>query len=91
MSLLNQDTAKELVVISRDEWQRRYAARIMECAGWPERAAIEAARVGAEEHERYERQAGNAVSWIGGPVGRLETPEEQADEEMSNWEDDGEG
>lgn len=75
--------------ISRDEWMRRYAARIMEVAGWNEHAAIDAGRVGAEEHERNERAAGNAVAWLGGPVGKFDTPEEQADEEMSNWEDDG--
>lgn len=79
----------ELGVIPREEWERRYAARIMERAGWPEHAAIEAGRVGAEEFERNEREAGNAVVWRGAPVGRFETPEEQADEEMSYWEDDG--
>ena len=78
-----------LSVIPRDEWQRRYAARIMERADWPEHAAIEAARVGAEEHERNERAAGNAVAWLGGPSGTFDTPEEQADEEMSCWDDDG--
>jgi hypothetical protein len=80
----------ELDVIPREEWQRRYAARIMERAGWPEHAAIEAARVGAEEYERNERAAGNAVTWLGGPSGTFATPEEQADEEMSYWADDGE-
>ena len=79
------------LVIPREEWERRYAARIMERSGWPEHAAIEAGRVGAEEYERNERKAGNAVVWLGAPVGRLETPEEQADEEMSYWEDDGDG
>lgn len=80
-----------LGVIPRQEWERRYAARIMERAGWPEHAAIEAARVGAEEHERNERAAWNAVVWLGGPSGTFDTPEEQADEEMSCWGDDGEG
>ena len=55
----------ELGVIPREEWERRYAARIMERAGWPEHAAIEAGRVGAEEFERNEREAGNAVVWRG--------------------------
>lgn len=80
-----------LGAIPRGEWERRYAARIMERADWPEHAAIEAARVGAEEHERNERAAGNAVAWLGSPSGTLDTPEEQADEEMSCWDDDGEG
>ena len=81
-----------LGVISREEWQRRYAARIMERAGWPEHAAIEAGRVGAEEYERSERAAGNAVVWLGVSAGGpWDTPEDLADEEMSYWEDDGEG
>lgn len=77
--------------ITREEWQRRYAARIMEKAGWPEHAAIEAGKVGAEEYERNERAAGNAVTWHGADTGMLDSPEECADEEMSYWEDDGEG
>lgn len=80
-----------LGVISREEWVRRYAARVRQRAGWTPEESAECARVGAEEYERNERAAGNAVAWIGGPVGRLETPEEQADEEMSYWTDDGEG
>lgn len=81
----------ELGVIPREEWQRRYAARIMERAGWPEHAAIEASRVGAEEYERNERAAGNAVVWLGVSAGGpWDTPEDCADEEMSYWEDDGE-
>lgn len=79
----------ELVVISREEWERRYADRMHAVSGCGPEFAKEAARVGAEEHERNERAAGNAVAWCGAPVGRLETPEEQADEEMSYWEDDG--
>lgn len=76
------------IIIGRAEWERRYAARIMERADWPEHAAIEAARVGAEEYERGEREYGNIVLWIGGPIGGLDTPEENADEEMSYWDND---
>lgn len=79
------------IIIGRAEWERRYAARIMERADWPEHAAIEAGRVGAEEYERNEREAGNVVLWIGGPMGMSDTPEQQADEEMSCWDDDGDG
>lgn len=75
-------------IIGRAEWERRYAARIMERADWPECAAIEAGRVGAEEYERNERAAGNVVLWIGGPGGLFDTPEEIADDEMSCWTDD---
>jgi hypothetical protein len=86
------DSSAVLGVIPREEWQRRYAARIMERAGWPEHAAIEAARVGAEEYERNERAAGNAVVWLGVSAGGpWDTPEDLADEEMSYWDDDGEG
>ena len=81
----------ELGVIPREEWQRRYAARIMKRAGWPEHAAIDAAKVGAEWYEEQERSCGNAVVWRGGPSGADNSPEDQADEEMSYWTDDGEG
>jgi hypothetical protein len=69
--------------LTRDEWTHRYAARVMERAGWVEYQAIYAARTGAEVFEQDERAAGNAVTW--------EDPEGMADEEMSNWTDDGEG
>jgi len=83
-------SSNQLGVISQEEWTRRYAARIMEQADWPEHAAMNAARVGAEEYERSERAAGNAVEWWGGPGGMIDTPEDCADEEMSYWTDDGE-
>jgi ribose 1,5-bisphosphokinase PhnN len=70
--------------ITRDEWKRRYAARIMERADWPEMAAIDASEVAAQEFERMERAAGNAIDW------NAECPEWAADEEMSYWENDGE-
>ena len=53
-----------LGVIARAEWQRRYAARIMERASWPEHAAIFAAEAGAEAYEEQERGCGNAVVWL---------------------------
>lgn len=83
-------SSTELGVISREEWVRRYAARIMEKAAWAEDAATMAAEAGAEEYERDERAAGDAVVWWGGPNGAHNTPEDQADEEMSYWTDDGE-
>lgn len=79
----------ECGVITREEWERRYAARIMERAGWPEHAAIDAGRVGAEEYERGEREAGNVVVWSGIATGFFSSPEECADEEMTYWDDDG--
>jgi len=83
-------SSPELGVISREEWTRRYAVRILEQADWPEHAAMNAARVGAEEYERTERAHGNAVVWHGSATGKWDSPEECADEEMSYWEDDGE-
>ena len=84
-------SSEGLGVIPREEWERRYAARIMERAGWPEHAAIAASKAGSEAYEEKERGCGNAVVWWGGPSGADNTPEDQADEEMSYWTDDGEG
>ena len=71
--------------MDKEEWKRRYAARIMEKAGWPERAAIAAAQAGADwyeecEHQECERNGGTEFSW--------KSPELEADEEMSSWTDD---
>ena len=62
----NVGSMEGLGVIERAEWQRRYAARIMERAGWDECPAIAAAEAGAEAHEESERGCGNAVVWCGG-------------------------
>jgi len=81
----------QLGAISRAEWERRYAARIRQRAGWTEEEAAEAARVGADEYERNERAAHNVVTWQDKTVAGANSPEDEADEEMSYWEDDGEG
>jgi len=78
-----------LGAITREEWVRRYAQRVRERAG-PD-GADEAAAIGADEYERNEHAAGNAVVWWGGPSGENNTPEDEADEELSYWTDDGEG
>lgn len=78
----------EFEEISREEWEKRYAKRIIDEAGWDQESADEAAKVGAQCYEQNERAAGNKVIWIGWPRGTLCTPEEQADEEMSYWEND---
>lgn len=78
------------VLITREQWEKRYSKRIMDCAGWDQESADQAASAGAEQHSMNERAAGNSVAWYGGPRGLSLTPEEQADEEMSYWEDDGE-
>lgn len=70
--------------LTREEWKRRYAARIMERACWDEVSAIQASEIAALEFERNERAAGNAIDW------NAENPERVADEEMSYWENDGE-
>ncbi len=64
--------------MNRNEWTARYAARVVNRAGWTHEEAQEAARVGAEVYEN--NAAGNALAW--------EDPEAEADEEMSYWTDD---
>jgi len=80
-----------LGVIPRATWEERYAAQVRKRAGWTPAEADECARVGAIAYEESERAAGNAVVWWGGPSGANNTPEDEADEEMSYWTDDGEG
>lgn len=58
--------------LSRDEWRRRYAARIAAVAGWDQASADAAAEALPDEY-----------------MGDYASPEEAADDEMSNWEDDG--
>ena len=58
--------------LSRDEWSRRYAARIAAVAGWDQASADAAAEAVPDEY-----------------MGDYASPEEAADDEMSNWEDDG--
>lgn len=66
--------------LSREEWIERYAARLVERSGVAEDFALDAAKIGAEYYASSERAAGNALSW--------DCPEDEADEEMSNWTDD---
>lgn len=68
----------------REEWIRRYAARVRQQAGWSLPEAEEAARVGAEVYAASERAAGNAVVWC---LGLTLGPEHYADDEMSYWEE----
>lgn len=77
--------------ISRAEWERRYAARVRQRAGWTEEEAAEAARDGADEYERNERAAGNVLTWQDKTGAGANSPEDEADEEMSYWSNDGEG
>ena len=66
--------------MTQDEWMQRYAAQIRKRAGWTAEESTEAARVGAEVYAANERAAGNALTW--------ESPEAEADEEMSYWSND---
>jgi len=75
--------------ITRDDWKRRYAARIMDRAKWDECSAVAASEAGASAYEESERAAGNTVIWWGVAPGSDLTPEDAADEEMSYWTDDG--
>ena len=67
--------------LTREEWIRRYAARVMEAASWDERPAMMAAQAAAESEERDASEEGRAVEW--------KDPEDAADSEMSYWTDDG--
>lgn len=60
----------------RAEWERRYAARLMEAGGMPEIAAIQCAKEAAEQNLEF-----NGDEWL--------DPEDDADVEMSYWEHDG--
>lgn len=68
--------------LTREAWIRRFADRIKEVAKWDEEGAIECATEAANQHERNERAAGNTIDWM--------DPEDEADVEMSYWDDDGE-
>lgn len=56
-----------------EEWKRRYAARIVEKAGWDQESADAAAEVGLE------------IIDLDGYI-KILTPEDEADEEMSYWD-----
>lgn len=74
--------------ITRDEWVRRYAARVMEKAALTQEQADEVAKVGAEAYEESERAAHNKVMWCGESSGGNSSPEDVADEELSYWDND---
>ena len=61
-----------------EEWKRRYAKRIMDCASWNEVAAMQNAEAAAQD-----------LKECGMFEGFEDFPEDAADEEMSNWDDDG--
>lgn len=60
--------------VTLEEWQTRYASRVMERAGWSQRGSIAVAKAAAT------LQYGEASS------GSWNSPEEAADEVMSSWE-----
>lgn len=60
--------------MTREEWTRRYAARIKERAGVDDDFALQCAEVGATEYQRE-----NGDVWA--------EPEEEADIELSYWEE----
>lgn len=69
-------TSDTQVSIAQDEWQRRFAARIMACASWDEWPAMQCAEDG------YEMMMSESPEFATDPEGA-------ADEEMSCWTDDG--
>lgn len=75
--------------ITREEWVQRYAQRIADVAKWDMPSALSAAEAGASAFEYDKLQAREPLEWVGGPKAHDETPECQADEEMSCWSNDG--
>ena len=73
------DRAIGLLTITPEEWQRRYAARLMSHGGMGEVQAIACAK------DIWNEDA--APDLLDGSAGM--SPEDCADEEMSCWEDDG--
>lgn len=67
--------------LTREKWMERYAARIMYVAEWDKESAIAAADAGADAVVEDAMYSQSQVEWI--------NPEEQADDEISCWEDDG--
>lgn len=65
--------------LTREEWLRRFADRIKEVAGWDDADAMSNALAAADTHEHNERACGNSINWM--------DPEEDADCEMSYWDD----
>jgi hypothetical protein len=63
--------------ITREEWERRYAARLIEVSGIEAEKAQEFATTAATENLRN-----NGDEWL--------DPEDDADVELSYWENDGE-
>ncbi len=72
--------------ITREEWVRRYAARVHAKSELPIEQCTNFAEIGAESYEYNYREKGEPLVWHG--EGHWLSPESLADEEMSYWEDD---
>lgn len=74
----------DTTTLTREEWHRRYAARMRERAALTEDEAREQADIAAEAEESTARYAGKGpAAWA--------NPEWAADEELSYWEGDDDG
>jgi len=62
--------------VPKDEWKRRFAARIMLRADWPEVPAMQCAEAAVAEYDDFQEDFQS-------------DPEAAADEEMSCWSDGG--
>lgn len=76
------------VFITKEEWIRRYAARIGEVTNSAPEHCLECANVAAATIEQEHKAQGCTPVWYGVRCGSQVSPEEDADEEMSNWSDD---
>jgi len=67
---------EQIVMMTREEWERRFAARLVEVAGITDDEAAQYATVAADEN-----LAANGQEWL--------DPEDDADVELSYWGEDG--
>ena len=67
--------------IPRRDWERRYAARVMQAIGCDPTAAAEIAKQAAEQHERDSLYHHESVAWSADPEG-------EADRHIAHWTDD---
>ena len=66
---------QNIKTMTRDEWMRRFAARVAQVCGWDAASATASAKAAADQN--YEN---NGDEWL--------DPEEEADVEISYMEDD---
>lgn len=74
---MNTNTPNTPLTMTREEWERRYATQLIDKGGMSPERAYESADEAAKQNF-----ANNGDEWL--------DPENDADVEMSYWDDDGE-